>query len=117
MLLLQEMMARLDPADLEQYRIRGGDAEFEEALANGTAPKSGGRISVKAGADAEAGPSGRDAGGDAANGADGGKGGSVAKKRRKGGDSGGMLYQKNAKRKQGKGGKRRSGGSGGGDGT
>ncbi len=106
-------MARLDPADLEQYRIRGGDAEFEEALTSGAAPKSGGRISVKVvGGGSEAGPSGREANGDAADGAEGsGKGGGAGKKKRKGGE--GMLYQKNAKRKQGRGGKRRSGGSGG----
>ncbi len=106
-------MARLDPADLEQYRIRGGDAEFEEALTSGAAPKSGGRVSVKATGGAEAGPSGRETDVDAADGPDGGKGGGAAKKKRKGGDGGGMLYQKNAKRKQGKGGKRRSGGGSG----
>ena len=106
-------MARLDPADLEQYRIRGSDAEFEEALASGTAPKSGGRVSVKAGVGSEAGPSGREADDGAANGAGGSKGSGAAKKKRKGGESGGMLYQKDAKRKQGKGGKRRTGGSGG----
>lgn len=27
-----EMAAQLDPADLAQYAIRGGDADFEEAL-------------------------------------------------------------------------------------
>ena len=109
----QEMMARLDPADLEQYRIRGGDAEFEEALTSSAAPHAGGRISVKASGGSDAGPSGRAAGGEAADAATGSGKGSSAKKKRKGGESGAMLYQKSAKRKQGNAGKRRSAGSSG----
>ena len=105
-------MARLDPADLEQFRIRGGDAEFEEALASGTAPKSGGRVSVKAGSGLEAGASGRAVDGERANAEHGSKGGGSGKKR-KGGENGGMLYQKSAKRTHGKFEKRRSGGKSG----
>jgi hypothetical protein len=109
------MAAQLDPAALEQYRIRGGDAEFEEALASGLAPHPGGRVSVKAaaaGANAEAGTSGRPAG-DAAPGRT-GDGQRSSGKKRKGAENGGMLYQKGGKRKQGKDGKRRSSGKGGG---
>ena len=106
-------MARLDPADLEQYRIRGGDAEFEEALTSGAAPQPGKRISVKASGGSEANPSGRVANGDAAEGVNGSGKGSSARKKRKGGDDGVMLYQKSAKKKQGKSGKRQHGGTGG----
>lgn len=35
-----ELQAALDPAELARYAIRGGDADFEEAL-GGRAPKSG----------------------------------------------------------------------------
>ena len=108
----QEMTAKLDPAALEQYRIRGGDAEFEKALASGAAPPPGGRVSVKAagaGERPEAGSSGRPAG-DAAPGRTSGGQRSSGKKR-KGAENGGMLYQKGSKRKQGK---RRSSGKGGG---
>ncbi len=35
-----ELQAALDPAELARYAIRGGDADFEEAL-GGRTPKSG----------------------------------------------------------------------------
>ena len=35
-----ELQAALDPAELARYAIRGGDADFEEAL-GGRAPNSG----------------------------------------------------------------------------
>ena len=41
-----ELQAALDPADLAQYAIRGGDADFEEAL-GGAAPAPG-LLNVKA---------------------------------------------------------------------
>lgn len=35
-----ELQAALDPAELARYAIRGGDADFEEAL-GGRSPNSG----------------------------------------------------------------------------
>ena len=101
------MKAELDPEELSQYEIRGGDADFEDAL-GGAALRPGGRVSVKA-AEGSQRETARPATEDDDEEEAGGKGGG---KKRKGKDAG-MLYQRDGKGKKGKDGKRSSGGGGG----
>lgn len=97
------MKAELDPEELSQYEIRGGEADFDVAL-GGAALKAGGRVSVKGTPREAARPAAEDE--DEEEG--GGKG---SGKKRKGKDAG-MLYQRDGKSKgnKGKDGKRQSGG-------